>query len=159
MIPIYFAAIDQVPKNGFIYASSWNRDVYKPLSLVLVFTTEVLATMTDFAVIYKVAYVASKNNQDRLERNLGKLTNGLVSHYLAIWTWVIVDAIIKLLIILGYPFLFDTMISIFSVALRAKCNMKYGLNLKDVLRPDQLSVKLQTVTKKMESSVVAIKSS
>jgi hypothetical protein len=40
LIPMYFAAAERLPLNQSINASSWNRDVYKPIGLTLVLTCD-----------------------------------------------------------------------------------------------------------------------
>lgn len=54
--------------------------------------------------------------------------------YLTTWLFFLFDVVIKILIYLGYPVLFDSVISVCTICLRSRANLQYGLELKSIFK-------------------------
>jgi hypothetical protein len=139
---MYYAAMERMPRNQSINASDWNRNVYKPIGLTLVFGTEALATITDAYLLYKIVIFARR--RDRTENTRAKIlamTRKLFVNYLITWMMLAIDVTLKIVIMMGIPLLFDSIVSICTLAMRAKCNLEFGLELKNVLNIKSSSVR------------------
>jgi hypothetical protein len=115
MIPIYLAAADHIPRNIRLNLSPWNSNVYKPLNIFLVVGTELIAFVTDVLILRK------------MRQNISR---GLMKMYIVTWTFLLIDIVIKYLIAMGYPLLFDSILSTLTIAMRARVNLQFGLDLK-----------------------------
>jgi hypothetical protein len=115
MIPIYLAAAENIPQNIRLNLSTWNSMVYKPLNIFLVVGTELIAFVTDVLILRK------------MRQNISR---GLMKMYFVTWTFLLIDIVIKYLIAMGYPLLFDSILSTLTIAMRARVNLKFGLDLK-----------------------------
>jgi cytochrome bd-type quinol oxidase subunit 2 len=134
LIPMYYAAIERMPLNQSINASDWNKNVYKPIALTLVFTSEALATMTDVYLVYKINTFSKR--RDRSENTKAKIVamaHSVYVHYVITWSLLAIDVALKIIIMYGHPLLFDSIVSICTLSMRSKCNLVFGLELKNVL--------------------------
>ena len=61
--------------------------------------------------------------------------------YMIIWFLIGLDILIKLLIYLGYPLLFDSIITLTTIAMRARANLQFGLVLQRVFDGSSLGGK------------------
>ncbi|KAJ3322461.1 hypothetical protein HDV06_003005 [Boothiomyces sp. JEL0866] len=128
LIPIYFAIHETYSLQVPLTTSTWNTVVSKELFLILIFVTEILATVTDIMLLNKVQDSANQ------VRNVGHdHKTDLHVSYAVIWFFMIADFTVKILITQGYPFLFDAIITICVVVLRARTNLYYGVLLRRVL--------------------------
>ncbi|KAI8892067.1 hypothetical protein BC833DRAFT_612725 [Globomyces pollinis-pini] len=141
LIPIYMAAIETIPLGLPLNRSKYNVFYFKPLNIALVMLTEVWAVMTDIKLLIQVGDSLSRNpkaiNSNSFSMNWKKVrlynTNKLWFNYIIIWMLLCFDIIIKLMISLGIHLLFDSSITICTLAMRAKCNLKYGEWIKHIL--------------------------
>jgi hypothetical protein len=62
------------------------------------------------------------------------LSYDILLNYIFTWVVIALDVCIKLAIALGHPLLFDSIITILSVTLRSRVNLRYGLELKNLVR-------------------------
>ena len=137
-IPIYIAAANQIPNGQLINASHFNKEIFKPMTLALILTTEVLATISDVVLLRSVLQIkdqllsASAKTPKKKVRKINSVSLDLLCNYVFTWFFLVFDITIKIGIILGYPLLFDSIISILTIALRARSNILYGLNMKEV---------------------------
>ncbi|KAJ3271329.1 hypothetical protein HDV01_006834 [Terramyces sp. JEL0728] len=131
LVPIYLAFSATISKELALTTSTWNSVVSKLEFLVLIFVTEILATVTDLMLLNKVQKSTSALSQGKNGRN----GHGFDLHisYAIIWFFMIADFTVKILITQGYPLLFDAIITISVVVLRARSNLFYGVMLKRVL--------------------------
>jgi hypothetical protein len=63
------------------------------------------------------------------------VSRSLTANNYATWFLLACDIAVKALAIRGYPWLFDSIISIATIAMRARCNLEYGLNLRNIFNP------------------------
>ena len=136
-IPIYFAAAERMPKNQLINMDDWNRHVFKPMTVGLVFTTELLATISDILLLRSVLRIrnqllAATGITIKKQNKIQSVSSDLIANYLLTWFFLFFDILVKLSIMAGYPFLFDSIVSILNIALRARTNILYGLNMKNL---------------------------
>lgn len=102
------------------------------MNVALIISAETLASISDIVLIYRVSR-EFKNNADGTSKARSTIRR-LILNYLIIWFSVTFDVLIKILIYLGYPVLFDSAISALTLALRARANLHYGLTLKEQLK-------------------------
>lgn len=139
LIPVYIAAYETLP-NLPVNLSSYNALYYKPLNIGLVVATEFLASISDIWLLKQtlsMKFAILRNSNDRSDRSKKRISGesvDLMASYFCIWSLLMVDIFIKVLIIRGVPVLFDSIISITTIALRARCNLQYGLNMKSIFR-------------------------
>ncbi|KAI8825629.1 uncharacterized protein EV422DRAFT_513619 [Fimicolochytrium jonesii] len=149
LIPIYMGFPSSIEKHQGVNASAINKEVFKPLNVALVIATEVLATISDLLLILRVEKAESAAGRFSTARAAVR-TNGTVSsnvvrksagaefwrrlwmHYGLIWTTVVLDVLLKILIYLGYPVLFDSQVTNATILLRAVTNLQFGTTLKQV---------------------------
>ncbi|KAJ3307926.1 hypothetical protein HDV04_002298, partial [Boothiomyces sp. JEL0838] len=133
LIPIYYAITATTPTTVALTTSTWNSVVSKLEFLVLIFITEILATVTDLMLLNKV-----KKSTNATQTNASKRSSGYDLHvsYAIIWFFMFADFTVKILITQGYPLLFDAIITICVVVLRARSNLFYGVMLKKVMDGD-----------------------
>lgn len=136
-IPIYFAAADRMTKNNLVNMDPWNRQVYKPMTVCLVVVTELLATISDVILLRSVLRIRdqlldAKGLSLRKANKIQSVSSDLLANYLLTWFFLFFDILVKLSIMAGYPFLFDSIVSILNIALRARTNIYYGLNMRDL---------------------------
>jgi hypothetical protein len=134
--PMYFAYAETFPNRPMI-ASAWNRDVFKPVTLALVLSTEFFACITDVLLMFHIVKVASKQDTLHLDgialQKYHTMKRGLLQSYLLVWTVLAFDVVIKILIILGYSIFFDSILSVCTITCRARANLIYGINMRSVL--------------------------
>ncbi|KAI8892066.1 hypothetical protein BC833DRAFT_612724 [Globomyces pollinis-pini] len=151
MIPIYLAAIETFPEGLPLNRSLYNTRYFKPLNIALVLITEFCAVCTDIKLLVQVgdSIVESTQHRRKLQdsndstSNWKKVANynskDTWMDYMIIWGLLAFDISIKTLIYLGYPLLFDSSITICTLAMRARCNLQYGLMLKNMFdNPDSV---------------------
>jgi hypothetical protein len=120
LIPIYLAAYESIPINKRLNLSNWNSSIYKPLNIVLVISTELVALGTDILM---------------LRRLKQKTTLLLKKMYCITWIFLTTDIVIKYLISIGVPMLFDSILSLVTLAMRARVNLQFGLLLQKAVKP------------------------
>ncbi|KAJ3307925.1 hypothetical protein HDV04_002297 [Boothiomyces sp. JEL0838] len=131
LIPIYFAIKATTPTMAALTTSTWNSVVSKLEFLVLIFVTEIVATVTDLMLLNKVKSSTSQVAQGKGSK--GSHSYDLHVSYAIIWFFMFADFTVKILITQGYPLLFDAIITISVVVLRARTNLYYGVMLKRVM--------------------------
>ncbi|KAI8909036.1 hypothetical protein EDD86DRAFT_218706 [Gorgonomyces haynaldii] len=129
LTPIYFAIGETYPKGVALTTSPWNTVTSKFLFMGLIVVTEVLATITDMLLLKQVQNLDSSN----MTAARAQKTRDVNVSYAAIWVFMVIDIILKVLIANGYPVLFDGTTTIICIALRTRANLNYGLLLKEVL--------------------------
>lgn len=60
------------------------------------------------------------------------ISRDLVADYFVTWVFLLADIVIKILIVMGIPVLFDSALTVGTIAMRARCNLGYGLNMRDI---------------------------
>jgi len=154
MIPMYLSFKDTAGTGKAMNTSSYNSLIYKPLNIALIFSTEFFAIVTDILLLMKVkggrenltvGARSGENMQANATTSAGDRTRSVVSsaHQLAsrdLWmgyaiTWglVFTDLVVKVLIATGQPLLFDSIITITAIAMRARVNLQYGLELQAII--------------------------
>jgi hypothetical protein len=109
--------------------------------------------VTDVVLLYKVKSVHSKATSYHGSSPTHKASGNGVGHasnadtaasgiskdmlytYLVTWFFFLFDVVIKILIYLNYPVLFDSTISIATICLRSRANLQYGLELQAIFNP------------------------
>jgi hypothetical protein len=61
-----------------------------------------------------------------------RISKDLLISYSIIWSFLLIDIAIKMLIVAGIPVLFDTIVTFATIAMRARCNLQYGLHMRDL---------------------------
>ncbi|KAI8893315.1 hypothetical protein BC833DRAFT_608779 [Globomyces pollinis-pini] len=154
LTPIYFAAYESIPHNRPLNQSEYNTKYFKPLNVGLVLITEFFAVITDMNLLIRVGDVTNSRSLKRtefdasngsghtsssksLQINWKKIrkynVKDLWIDYGLIWLTLVIDVSIKLLISFGVKLLFDSSISITTMALRARLNLRYDLLIKSML--------------------------
>jgi hypothetical protein len=72
---------------------------------------------------------------------ISSMAKNVYIHYIVIWSLLAIDLVLKILIMYGHPLLFDSIVTICTLAMRAKCNLLFGLELKTVLNIKTTTVK------------------
>ena len=135
LIPIILAANDAIPDNEMINQSHYNIDTYKPINIFLSIATEVFATVTDLLLFKNVFamqadLVGSQGSTSSSKRERMKIiSRDLMASYAITWCLLAIDIMLKIMIIFKFPVLFDSIVSIATLAMRARCNLLYGLNM------------------------------
>ncbi len=130
LIPIWMA-LQETWGTGKPPTASIFQLYFRYLSIVLIILTEILATISDYSLMKKVltsrSSVASGTKQvsQKVSRNI---TYG----YAACWLIMVADIIVKILIATGVVGVFDASITTLSLAVRARMNLAYGLELKNI---------------------------
>jgi hypothetical protein len=126
MIPIYLAFKETAGTNLPMNKSHWNSVVYKLLNVGLTVTTEFFAILTDIYFIMQV-----KRNSKMSKANMS-LSHDMYVTYIITWLFFIADIILKSIIYSGLLLLFDNQLSICTLAMRARCNLQFGLELRSL---------------------------
>ncbi|KAI8913381.1 hypothetical protein EDD86DRAFT_200439, partial [Gorgonomyces haynaldii] len=131
MVPSILAFTETWP-NYSLTASTWYRINCNLLFMGLLVSTEVFATYTDILIIRKITAleIHSKTVDDATRVQKKK---GILHIYLTILLFLVVDLTLKGLVLVGYPFFFDGIVTLIIVCLRARVNLNYGLLLKQVM--------------------------
>jgi hypothetical protein len=136
LIPVYFAGKEKIPEGKLLNASDWNKLIFKPMTLGLIITSEILATISDIALLRGVFKIKNQllqgSKSEKKSKNIDAISLDLIVNYLITWFMLFADIVLKILIIYGYPLLFDSIVSIATIALRARSNILFGLNMKDI---------------------------
>lgn len=163
LVPIYYAFADMQGTGKAMNTSTFNSLIYKPLNIALLFATEGLATFTDILLLLKVkastnalnatagnlaaeisASALSPSGVLRKIRRADLASRDLWMNYAITWSLIFIDAVVKILIALGLPLLFDSIITITTVAMRSRTNLQYGLELQAMVsaegRPSSSSI-------------------
>ncbi|KAJ3021263.1 hypothetical protein HKX48_008892 [Thoreauomyces humboldtii] len=128
LVPIWMAFPSASEVHEGVNASKyWNDQIFKPLKVALVFATEMLATASDMLLLRRVL-TGSKHKTDAKKI----VRNNLLKQYAVVWTSVLLDVLLKLLIFAGQPVLFDSQVTNLTLSLRAAANLKYGLTIREV---------------------------
>jgi hypothetical protein len=139
-IPIYLSAAEQVPRGQLINTSHFNKLIFKPMTLSLILTTELLATISDIFLLRSVLKIKDQllshtaNIPQKNANRINSVSLDLLCNYIFTWFFLLFDIAVKIGIILGYPILFDSIISILTIALRARSNILYGLNMSNIFQ-------------------------
>lgn len=105
MIPVYYAAADKMP-GARLNSSGYNAKYFKPETLALIITTEVLATISDFFLLYTVFQTKNEllrdmSNSAKMKKNIDAISADLLVSYGMTWVFLAVDIVVKILIIQG----------------------------------------------------------
>lgn len=146
LIPVYLAIQDKWVEGGLdeSFNKSWyNTKLYKPVNSVLVILTEVFAIVTDILLLLRIRSGRKKileimmdspvKPSPKTTKKSSKLFKDLVVNYGITWFLIVFDVVLKTLITLGYPLLFDSIVSISAIALRSRANLTFGLQLQNIL--------------------------
>ncbi|KAJ2988773.1 hypothetical protein HDV02_005415 [Globomyces sp. JEL0801] len=122
-----------VNEQKALTTSYYNTVVSKYLFMAVVVVTESFATFTDIKLLQHVEYHTKQcgNHADSLDHK-----KDMFASYFTIWFFMLVDILLKILISLGFPVLFDGITTLLVITLRAQTNLKYGLMLKSILHSD-----------------------
>ncbi|KAI8896284.1 hypothetical protein BC833DRAFT_598000, partial [Globomyces pollinis-pini] len=157
MIPIYLAAYYSIPYNKTLNKHFYNINVFKPMNIGLVLGTEFLAVITDLSLLVRVGDVTDKRNlrnqtiqsdSNGFKRNWKKIRkyskSGLWDEYYVIWGLLLLDITVKILIASGIRLLFDSAITITTMIMRARFNLRYTSLLKYMLENPKLKTTVVT---------------
>jgi hypothetical protein len=145
LIPIWLSYVDTIPQEKAVNKSSYNHLVFKPLNIGVILATELFAVVTDVLLLQKV--VINKEKKTPSVKNINCDRYGVLSildyfqtdlnvSYACIWAILVVDVALKILIYLGYPVLFDSIVSLLTICVRGHANLQYGLNLQHIFKGD-----------------------
>ena len=127
LIPIYLSFAEKAGTGTAMNTSNYNSQIYKPMNIALIVTTEVLAIATDLVLILKARQESRKRKSNQL------LSMDILTTYAITWFFVAADVILKAIIASGQPLLFDNNLSIATLTFRSKANLQFGLELQLVL--------------------------
>jgi len=82
-----------------------------------------------------------KQEEDDNPQFFVQISLDLFVNYALTWFLLLVDVVIKVLIVYGYPVLFDSIVTILTLALRAKCNLQYTIDVQEVVLTGSLTSK------------------
>jgi hypothetical protein len=114
------------------------------MTMGFVVVTEVLATISYVGLLLNVYAIRNqllrKSSEQRRavsissmsRKSISSLSLDLATNYIITWFFLLADIFTKVLIMFGYPFLFDSILSITTIALRSRSNIIYGLNMKEI---------------------------
>ncbi|KAI8897543.1 hypothetical protein BC833DRAFT_593281, partial [Globomyces pollinis-pini] len=128
MIPIFMAIVDTAGTVKALTASYYNVVVSKYLFMAIVVVTQVFATYTDVKLLNRVDDAAMVKQQDQKQRR----RQDIKYTYWTIWFFMMIDFLLKILISLGYPVLFDGITTLIVISLRTQSNLSYGLLMKEI---------------------------
>jgi hypothetical protein len=134
LIPIYLAFKDKAGTGLRMNTSVWNQQVYKPLNIGLTVATEVLATVTDVLLMNKVLSTKKQLASNVSEKKVDQSKKDLQMNYVAVWIFTLLDIALKIIIMSGQAFLFDTNIALSALIMRARTNLAYGLEMQSVFK-------------------------
>lgn len=150
-IPVYEAWSQKATRGELLNTSEWNKNVFKPMTLVLILVTEVVATISDvlllrsvlkirdsFILAHQQSSVVTSMARTKKISKIQSVSSDLITNYVVTWSFLLLDIVVKILIIQGYALLFDSIISILTIALRARSNILYGLNMKKIFEKTQV---------------------
>ena len=144
LMPIILASIERIPHGDMINKSDYNTFIYKPLNIGLVVATELFAAVTDILLLRQVITVQAEllhynsTVSSNRKHNIRAVSRDLMGNYAVTWTLLVLDILVKVLIIYKFPVLFDSIISIATLAMRARCNLLYGLNMKNIFETTRI---------------------
>ncbi|KAJ2999553.1 hypothetical protein HDV02_002518 [Globomyces sp. JEL0801] len=156
MIPIYLAAYHSIPYNKTLNKHFYNVEVFKPLNIGLVLGTEFLAVITDLRLLVRVGEVTDKTtlrnpilaHDNGLKRKWKKVQkyskNGLWREYYVIWGLLVLDISIKIAIASGIRLLFDSAVSVTTMIMRGRFNLRYTSLLKFMLENPKYKTTMAT---------------
>ncbi|KAI8824274.1 uncharacterized protein EV422DRAFT_313809 [Fimicolochytrium jonesii] len=147
LLPIFMGFPSTIAAKQGLNTSDENKQIFKPLNVGLVIATEVFATVSDILLLMRVgrargATVSSSQPLSQVEiagsapvkrsSTTQQMRASMWKHYALVWVLVILDVILKILIFLGYPVLFDSQVTNATILLRAVTNLEFGISLSKV---------------------------
>ena len=158
LIPVYLAANDKIPKGMLLNTSPFNTAIFKPMTLALIITTEVIATISDIGLLSNVFSIKSQlmsgSTTDKKRENIESVSLDLIVNYIITWFFLCADIMVKILIIYKFPLLFDSIITCCTIALRARSNILFGLNLKDIFETSRSYATTKSDDLKSDSLII-----
>lgn len=140
-VPTFFAMKEISVSEKLINHSKWNMKVYKSINIALVLLTELFAVITD-GLLFKNIHALRKSLLRKLGHSsevqtekIKEISRDLIVSYFFTWFFLVLDITVKILIINKKPILFDSILTICTIAMRAKCNLQYGLYMRDMFLP------------------------
>ncbi|KAJ2999552.1 hypothetical protein HDV02_002517 [Globomyces sp. JEL0801] len=149
MIPIYLAGYYTIPSNVTLNKHFFNMQVFKPMNIALVLITELLAVITDIRLLVRVGEVTDRTNLKNssiqpkgFKRNWKKFQKysraDLWRDYYVIWGLLVIDISLKIAIASGVKIIFDSAVSITTMIMRGRFNLRYTSLLKYMLENPKL---------------------
>ncbi|KAI8892551.1 hypothetical protein BC833DRAFT_357656 [Globomyces pollinis-pini] len=146
IIPLSFIVMaiqDAHDKDILARKSHFNTQYYKPMSVVLILIVNLIASVADYILMNRVIALtervnSSQNNSNYSTRKVkahGSHSLSLKATYNIITVLVLIDVVMKVLVILDYP-VFDSVVTVTSLTFRSAANLKFGVTLKNIYRPD-----------------------
>ncbi|KAJ2994206.1 hypothetical protein HDV02_001750 [Globomyces sp. JEL0801] len=134
---------DAHDKDILARKSHFNTQYYKPMSVVLILIVNLIASVADYILMNRVIALtervnSSQNNSNYSTRKVkahGSHSLSLKATYNIITVLVLIDVVMKVLVILDYP-VFDSVVTVTSLTFRSAANLKFGVTLKNIYRPD-----------------------
>ena len=118
-------------------ASPMNLALVNPTTLAAVAATSTNATTTTSTTMTTTNMESSsmeRNPRVQAFRMFSRLSRDFIVNYGLTWALVILDVTIKSLIATGQQaFLFDSIVSVATIAMRSRANLVYGLELQHIL--------------------------
>jgi hypothetical protein len=130
--------------------SPYNGNIYKPLNIALIFGTEGIAALTDIFLLVKV--INQRKELDSAKETTAISTDLMMSYGLT-WLLIAIDILIKSLNAAGQPLLFDSIISICTIATRSRANLQFGLELQTIFKGTTQNNRSGGSMTKMESKM------
>ncbi|KAI8897202.1 hypothetical protein BC833DRAFT_56654 [Globomyces pollinis-pini] len=133
LIPVYFCIIEAVPKNLFLNRSSYNALYFKPINIGFILVTEALAVVTDFKLLAKIFHELNLEKSTKTKMKKSATAKLMLFEYIIIWLLLLFDVALKVIIASGISILFDSAVTATTLVMRVKCNLSYGIFLKNII--------------------------
>ncbi|KAJ2994978.1 hypothetical protein HDV02_001152 [Globomyces sp. JEL0801] len=133
LIPVYFCIIEAVPKNLFLNRSSYNALYFKPINIGFILVTEALAVVTDFKLLAKIFHELNLEKSTKTKMKKSATAKLMLFEYIIIWLLLLFDVALKVIIASGISILFDSAVIATTLVMRVKCNLSYGIFLKNII--------------------------
>ncbi|KAI8893561.1 hypothetical protein BC833DRAFT_607969 [Globomyces pollinis-pini] len=120
--------------------SIYNTKYYKPISIALVISVNVISSIADYILMSKVLALKARVESGSgagvpKPRKSSSKSMSLNATYNIIAFLVVLDIVGKILVILDYP-AFDSTVTLTCLAFRSAANLKFGTTLRNIYRPD-----------------------
>ncbi len=138
LTPIFMALSEMRGTGKTANSSYYNTQIFKPLNIALLIVTEIIASITDVLLLHKVGQVRAKltkTTSTKAQRLMDMTSRDLHWGYALTWFVMVLDIAMKIGRITGMPTMFDSMMTIWTVALRSRINLQYGLELQKMFSP------------------------
>ncbi|KAJ2992049.1 hypothetical protein HDV02_003297 [Globomyces sp. JEL0801] len=143
IVPLAFIGLsikDAQSKHMPARDSVYNTQYYKPLTVFLVISINVLASIADYLLMNKVLALKESlspntSNAKRQPKTFGSKSLSLRATYNIILVLVSIDVLMKILVIVDVP-VFDSVVTVTSLAFRSAANLKFGTTLRNIYKPE-----------------------